>query len=42
MILHTGKIRDGLNIGHGVKPYFRSVLGVILFWRLLTTAGLTT
>ena len=38
MILHVGKIRDGLNIGYGVKPYLRLVLGVILFWRLLTSA----
>jgi len=42
MILHGGKLRDGLNIGYGVKPYFRSVLGAIPFWRLLTIAGLTT
>ena len=42
MILHGGKLRDGLNIGYGVNPYLRSVLGAILFWRLLTTAGLTT
>lgn len=26
MTFHSGKLRDGLNIGYGVKPYLRSAL----------------